>query len=112
MFFSKLFNSNRLDSVYLKFLISCKTTKLTNIYHYDTKQQHIYDVVKELKEIKGYGYRRISHYLIERGYKTVRSNKPILPNYVYSIYKKGKIREERINREYDYLIHNVRLFGR
>jgi len=49
-------------------------------------------MVKVLKEQKGLGYRRISHILFTKGYRTVRGKNPILNNYVYSIYSKGKIR--------------------
>ena len=57
-------------------------------------------MVKFLKEQKGLGYRRISHILFTKGYRTVRSKKPIMNNYVYSIYSKGKIRENRIERSF------------
>ncbi len=58
-------------------------------------------MVKFLKEQKGLGYRRISHILFTKGYRTVRSKKPIMNNYVYSIYSKGKIRENRIERSFE-----------
>ena len=63
----------------------------------------------------GYGYRRISQILCEKGFTTVRSNKPILNNYVHSIYKRGKTREERINRGYESTIQDMMcsfIFGR
>ena len=43
-------------------------------------------------------YRRISKIFNEEGLKTPRGN-VFKNNHVHSIYKKGKIREERINRE-------------
>ena len=92
---------NTMEEMILKFDVSIKNSKLTKTYHYSPKQHHLYEVIKELYEVKGYGYRRISDFLINEGYRTIRSNKPILPNYVHSIYKKGKIRENRINREFD-----------
>jgi len=52
----------------------------------------------------------VSDYLIEKDYRTIRSNKLILPNYVYSIYKKGKIRENRIGRDFNEQISNIILF--
>jgi hypothetical protein len=64
-------------------------------------------MVKFLKEQKGLGYRRISHILFTKGYRTVRSKKPIMNNYVYSIYSKGKIRENRIERSFDSTIDNL-----
>ena len=46
-----------------------------------------------------------------KGYKSVRSKKPLLPNYVYSIYKKGKIRKELIDRDYDIFIDDVKFLS-
>ena len=105
-----LLEVNSLNEMILKFDVSIKNSRLTKTYHYNSKQQELYDLIKELYEIKGYGYRRISDILINDGYRTIRSNKPILPNYVHSIYKKGKIRENRINREFDSYLHNIKLF--
>ena len=107
---NNLFISNQLEGATLKFDVSIKTSKLTKIYHYASQQQQIYDIVKDLKENKGYGYRRISYYLMEKGYRSIRSKKPLLNNYVYSIYKKGKIREERINREFQPYLNNVSFY--
>ena len=45
--------------------------------------------------------------MLEKGFTTVRSNKPILNNYVHSIYKRGKTREERINRGYESSIQDM-----
>ena len=59
---------------------------------------------------KNWSYKRVSDYLIEKDYRTIRSNKLILPNYVYSIYKKGKIRENRIGRDFNEQISNIILF--
>lgn len=98
-----------MNELILKFDVSTKSSKLTKTYHYNSQQQHLFEVIKELYEVKGYGYRRISHFLIEENYRTIRSNKPILPNYVYSIYKKGKIRENRINREFKTHYGNFRV---
>jgi hypothetical protein len=51
-----------------------------------------------LKEERNLGYRRISYILNEKNY---RSNKILKNNYIYSIYYKGKIRENRINRKFE-----------
>ena len=50
------------------------------------------------------GYRRISRILFEKNY---RSNKILKNNYIYSIYKNGKIRENRINTEFDSELYNI-----
>ena len=82
------------------FNLTLLTSKLTKTSHYNKKQQKIYDTIKYLKEVEGLGYRRISHRLKELGIKSSRSNKELKFNYVYGIWKKGKIREDRINREF------------
>ena len=43
-----------------------------------------------------------------KGLRTIRSNKPIQNNYVYGIYKNGKIREERLSRCYDSIIEGFK----
>ena len=91
----------------LSYTLSIRTSKLTKTSHYNTYQQKLYKIVCFLKEEKGLGYRRISHILFDRGYRTVRSNKPILNSYVYTIYSKGKIRENRINRSFDSTIDDL-----
>ena len=85
-----------------------KSSSLTNIHHYNYDQKKLYRLVKFLKDERGIGYRRISHILYDKGFRTIRSNKPIQNNYVYSIYKKGKIREERLSRCYDSQIQEIR----
>ena len=104
---------NSLDSVdriNLKFTISFKTSKLTKIHHYNPYQNKLFRIVEKLRDDYGFGYRKISNFLIINGFKTVRSNKDILPNYVFSIYKKGKNRFNRIEREFDTVIENVIMF--
>ena len=91
----------------LSFKLIIRSSKLTKLYHYNTYQTKLYRMVKFLKEQKGLGYRRISHILFTKGYRTVRSKKPIMNNYVYSIYSKGKIRENRIERSFDSTIDDL-----
>ena len=62
--------------------------------HYNSYQEFLYELCKTLKR-KGLGYRKISYYLKEHGYKSVRG-KELKNNSVYSILKKGKIRKDRI----------------
>lgn len=96
----------------ISFKLVVKSSSLTSLHHYNNKQQQqLYDEIKHLKEVKGYGYRRISQILCEKAYTTVRSNKPILNNYVHSIYKRGKTREERINRGYESTIQDMMCSG-
>ena len=56
-------------------------------------------MIKFLKEERGIGYRRISHILTEKGYRSVRTNSILKNNYIHSIYKKGRIREDRLVRK-------------
>ena len=82
----------------ISFKLVVKSSSLTSIHLYNNKQQQLYVTIKHLKEVKGSGYRRISQILCEKEFTTVRGNKTILNNHVHSIYKRGKTREERINR--------------
>ena len=92
----------------LSFTLLLQSSSLTNIHHYNYDQKKLYRLVKFLKDERGLGYRRISHILYDKGFRTIRSNKPIQNNYVYSIYSKGKIREERLSRCYDSQIQDLR----
>ena len=62
-----------------------------------------------MKEERNLGYRRISYILNEKNYRSIRSNKILKNNYIYSIYYKGKIRENRINRSFDSEISDVKV---
>ena len=63
-----------------------------------------------MKEERNLGYRRISYILNEKGFKSIRSNKILKNNYIYSIYYKGKIRENRNNREFDSEISDIKFY--
>ena len=85
----------------LSFTLLIQSSSLSNIHHYNYDQKKLFRLIKFLKEERGIGYRRISHILYDKGFRTIRSNKPILNNYVYGIYKNGKIREERYGRVFE-----------
>ena len=78
-----------------------------NNYFYSEHQQYLYDTIKELHE-KGLWYRKISNWFNEQDIKTPRGSE-FQGNYVYSIYKKGKIREERLNTESEWEIEKVKI---
>ena len=103
-------NSNKkvVESIDLSFDLIVRTSKLTKTSHYNTYQQKLYRLVKFLKEERGIGYRRISHILTEKGYRSVRTNSILKNSYIYTIYSKGKIRENRINRSFDSKIENIK----
>ena len=102
--------NNLHKSIVLKFNLSIRTSKLTKTSHYTEYQQRLYDEVKRLKEVEGYGYRRISYILYDKGYKSIRTNSILKNNSILSIYSKGKIREQRINREFKPTISDIMMF--
>lgn len=63
-----------------------------------------------MKEIEGYGYRRISYILYEKGFRSIRTDSILKNNYIYSIYKKGKVREQRINRDFKTVIKDIMIY--
>ena len=94
----------------MEFTICIKTSTLTKTTHYTGYQQKLFDEIKRLKEVEGYGYRRISYILYEKGYRSIRNNSVLRNNYIYSIYKKGKAREQRINRNFTTKIGDISLY--
>ena len=84
------------------------TDKNLNNYFYSEHQQYLYDTSKK-NYGEGLGYRKISNWFNERNIKTPRGNE-FKGNYVFSILKKGKIREERLNRESDWKIEKIEIY--
>jgi len=78
-----------------------------NNYFYSEHQQYLYNTIKELYQ-KGLGYRKISNWFNERNIKTPRGRE-FKGNYVFSILKKGRIREERLNRESKWKINKIKI---
>ena len=95
------------NSIILKFNLLLKSSKLTKTSHYTPYQQKLFEEVKYLKEVEELGYRRISYLLFDKGYRGIRNNQILRNNDIYSIYKKGKIREERINRDFNNIINDI-----
>ena len=91
---------------FIEFTVTVSSSNLNN-YFYSEHQQYLYDTIKELHG-KGLGYRKISNWFNERDIKTPRGNE-FKGNYVFSILKKAKIREERLNRESDWKIKKVKI---
>ena len=81
------------------FSISITTTKLWDS-NYSEYQKYLYNRICEYKEksVTPIGYRKISKIFNKEGLKTPRGN-VFKNNHVNSIYKKGKIREERVYRK-------------
>ena len=84
--------------MYVTFSASVDTTHLWKSSH-SPYQEELFTKICEYKEgfLTSFGYRKISKLLNENNYLTP-SGKPFKANHVFSIYKKGKIRLERINR--------------
>jgi len=81
------------------FSISITTTKLWDS-NYSEYQEYLYNRICEYKDksVTPIGYRKISQIFNEDGLKTPLG-KTFTNSHVHSIYKKGKIRYERVNRE-------------
>jgi len=94
----------------MTFTVCIKTSTLTKTSHYTGYQQKLFDEIKRLKEVEGYGYKRISYILYEKGYRSIRTDSILRYNYIYSIYKKGEIREERINRKFKPNIRDIMVY--
>ncbi len=97
-------------SLILKFTLSFKSSTLTKTSHYSGYQEILYNEVKRLKDDLGLGYRRISYVLYQKGYRGIRKNSILRHNYIYSIYKKGKIRKKRINRKFKTIVKDIMIY--
>ena len=94
----------------MTFTVCVKTSTLTKTSHYSGYQEKLFNEIKRLKEVEGYGYKRISYILFEKGYRSIRTDSILRYNYIYSIYKKGKIREKRINREFKPTVKDIMVY--
>ena len=60
-----------------------------------------------MKENRGLGYKRISHIMTEKGYRSVRTKSILKPNFIFSIYQKGKLREQRLRKKFKSTIEDL-----
>ena len=83
----------------VSFNISITTTKLWES-NYSEYQQYLFNRICEYKDnnVTSIGYRKISKIFNEEGLRTSRG-KIFKNTHIHSIFKKGKIREERNNRK-------------
>ena len=88
-------------------MLNIQTPRLSKIYHYNSYQTKLYRIIKFLIEKNKLSLKIISHILFEKGYRSVRTKSVLRSNYIHSIYKKGKIREERIGRMFNSEVTNV-----
>ena len=110
-FHNEVVDPNNIKSLSLKisFTLSLENCTL-NISHYTTYQKKLFRLVKFLKEKRGLGYKRISHIMTEKGYRSVGTNSILKPNFIFSIYKKGQIREDRLVRKVKSTIKDINCF--
>jgi len=85
------------NKLILSFTLTVNVGGLINKHHYNFKQQHLYSLIKNYKDNQKLSYKRISELLFKDGYRSIRKNKVLKPNYVWSIYKKGQQRDKRIS---------------
>ena len=94
--------------IILSFKLNIISSKLTNTTHYTSYQQKLYRLVKFLKEERNISFKGISLILDQKNYKTIRTNKIIKPHNLDSTYRKGKVRENRINRDFESQIEDLK----
>lgn len=92
--------------VFLSFTVKITASHLKGT-RYTPYQQELWDVIQK-KYMSGMGYRKISYWLNEYGYKTPRGKK-FKNTHVFSILKKKKITDERMARRYEPIIENLQL---
>ena len=97
--------TERTETIFISFDLVITSANLCQS-NYSSYQFKLYRLVKFLKENRGLGYKRISHVLTNKGYRSSRTQSILKQNYIYSIYKKGKIREERYGRVFESKIGN------
>ena len=97
----------RKNEIFISFDLVVTSASLCYSNYYSSYQFKLYRLIKFLKENRGLGYRRISHILTQKGYRSSRTNSILKQNFIYSIYKKGKIREERFGRTFESKIENM-----
>ena len=96
------------NTTYWRFDIIITTSRLSKIFHYSETQKQVFRIVKHLKEKYNYSFKRISDYLNDNNFLTVRSKRKFKTNDVFSLYKRGLEREGRINQSQCMRIENVK----
>ena len=86
-------------SHYLCFVVSVKTNLFVYKLNekYSSQQEEMFNLIQSLHN-SGLGYRKISHYLNERGIPTHKGNK-WGSNNVYSVLKRYAERQARLERQ-------------
>ena len=92
--------------VFLSFTVNITASHLKKIRH-SPYQQELWEIIKK-KHNSGLGYRRISNWLNEHGYKTSRGHE-FKNTHVFSILKKKRIADERMEKRFEQNIQDLRL---
>ena len=92
--------------VFFCFEMVLKTRNLL-VAPYSDYQQFLHDTIQDLQD-NGMGYRKIAVWLNENGYQTPRG-KRFYGNHVFSILKRKRQRDERLNREVEVEYRNFDL---
>ena len=85
------------NKLILSFTLTVNVGGLINKHNYKLRQQQLYSLIKNYKDNQHLSYKRISELLFKDGYRSIRKNKVLKPNYIWSIYKKGQQRDNRIS---------------
>ena len=101
------YSDNPNIQVFISFTVKITAPSLKKI-KYSTYQQELWEMIKE-KYDSGMGYRRISYWLNEHGYKTPRGHE-FKNTHVFSILNKKKIADERISKKNEYKIKNLKIY--
>ena len=75
--------------------------------HYSEYQELLYQIIKQKHE-SSMGYRKIAQWLNENGYTTPRGHE-FKNTHVFSILKKKKLRDKRLNIRHKFEIKNTSL---
>ncbi len=100
------YSDNPNIQVFISFTVKITASHLKKI-RYSHYQQKLSEIIKK-KHVSGMGYRRISYWLNNHGYKTPRGHK-FKNNHVFSILKKKRIADERMEKRFEPTIENLRL---
>ena len=103
-------SKENVDEILVSFNLVVKSSNLTKSSHYNTYQHKLYRLIKFLKEERGIGYKWISHIMTDKGFRSVRTKSILKPNFIFSIYKKGQMRENRMERKIKSNIENINCF--
>jgi len=101
----KWYLDNPSVQVFLSFTVKITASHLKKI-RYSPYQQELWEIITE-KHDSGMGYRRISYWLNEHGYKTPRGHE-FKNTHVFSILKKKKIADGRMIKRFEPKIENLK----